>query len=358
MIDLFNKHIPEGAPEKDGINILLLSDYNIAGHYTYLMRAINKYSPHKARCIIWHDDQFQYDQDIILDKLADYTEPSELVAQADFFFFGRVVFGWEKDGKKINFQDILTPNNCLLKYHGSFLRENYGKYNLKDWHLTTKLSALTGLDWTIVPKLAGSFYHIHGFFSDFGDMDYDDIPRSAAVTDVNPEQVRIYAGSGGHSEKQYKFLHETIKRLQDEGYDVSCETTSQLKHEDFILEKAKAHLCFSSLFGGGWGLSGVESMFMGQPVLCTVDPWILSQYPDAPCIWIDKNTLYDRIKELLNDKRKIRKASIKHRVFAARYFRTKTILARYLYLIDLIRNQDAYELGHEPVPRIYDLEDL
>ena len=63
------KLIPkEKHKEKTGMNICIVCDYNIAGQLTRLMRAINKYSPHKARCIILRDDYMSYDRDVILIK--------------------------------------------------------------------------------------------------------------------------------------------------------------------------------------------------------------------------------------------------------------------------------------------------
>jgi len=59
------------------MNLAIVSDFNIGGQPTALWRAINKYTDHKARCIIAQDDGFQYDKDIILNTLEAKEEAEE-----------------------------------------------------------------------------------------------------------------------------------------------------------------------------------------------------------------------------------------------------------------------------------------
>jgi len=351
-MSLFDEQLLDGAAqtvEKTGINILLISDYNIGGQYTYLMRAINKYSPHKARAIIWHDDQFSYDHDVLIDNIEnqDFSELVELVKEADFFVFGRYIFGWSG----VDFKEILNPKNCLVRYHGSFLRDaEPGK--LSQMHLETGMHAMTALDWSMYAKLAGSFYHIQPFMSGLGDM--DDSPSCIARDYMEGDTLKIIAGSGGSPNKGYDIMRQVVEDLKGEGYKVELFTYTNLTNEEFIDTKLDCHLCFTSLCGGGWGLSGVESMLIDQPVLCNVTPFLLSIYPDLPCILVDRETLIYEVREILEGNVDLGDLGDLHYTFARAHFNTKKLLAQFLYIIDTLRGADEYEMGNSLLPTIYD----
>ena len=350
--ELWDKQIKEGSAKKDFLKILLICDFNIAGHYTYLMRAINKYSPYRARCIIWHDDQFKFDKDIILDELQgkSYDEPAQLAHEADFYIFGRYIFNFP--GVDFAAENLVGRTNAFIKYHGSFLRDNGGQ--LRQYHLENDVFAVAGCDWTATGRLAGCFYHIQSYFCEFSDNAVPSvIPDSAALTYQVGETLKVIAGSGGHPLKGYDFLKQTVDRLKKEGSNIELNVYTGLTHEKFIEKKKECHVCFTSMHGG-WGLSGVESMWMGQPVMCGVDPWMLTLYPDVPVIPIELSTLGQTLLSFIHNPEDVRAIGAEGRKWVKRHFGTKTTLLRYLYLIDLIRGRDEYLEGVRKSPRIYD----
>ncbi|SLM30721.1 hypothetical protein MTBBW1_2380045 [Desulfamplus magnetovallimortis] len=343
--DVFLKQIPPDQWHlKTGMNICIISDFNIAGGLTGLMRGINKYSEHKARCIIWHDDHFSYDKDIILDECGnDYDEAIEIVKNADFYHFGRYIF----DFPGIKFDNFVTPRNCLVAYYGSVLRENGKKCNA--WHKKTGIAALTANDFTITSLLDKSFYHVHHYyFSKYGDMDEKDIPCAEYPEGI----VKIVAGSGGSPLKGYDFLQTTVKKLQKKGLPVDVEIIKGVSNNECLHRKQKCHITFTSLHGG-WGLSGVESMFLGHPVMCCLDPFVLSLYPDAPSIVVDRESLEAQIIDLVENRDKLVKTGMESRKFALKYFRIKNIIKSCLYTYDLIMNHEKYQQGNTKASKIY-----
>ena len=342
--DVYLKQVPlEKQHLKTGMNICIMSDFNIAGALTSLMRGINKYSEHKARCIIWHDDHFSYDKDIILDECNnDFDEAVEIVNKADFFHFGRYVFNFPG----IDFNKILNPRNCVVKYYGSFLRENGKACN--EWHRKTGIAAITGTDFTITPLLDKSFYHMESYFTSFGDMDEEDIPLAEKPNGT----VRIAGGSAGSPRKRYDLLQKAVKELQGQGLPVEVEIIKGVSNEECLRRKQKCHITFTSLTGG-WGLSGVESMWLGHPVMSCIDPFLLSLYPDQPTVIIDQDNLLEQIKRLVVNPEKIIEIGTYSREFVKKHFRTKDIIKRYLYLFDLIMNHDLYSKGGSKASRIY-----
>ncbi len=342
--DVYLKQIPlERRHLKTGMNICIISDFNIAGGLTALMRGINKYSEHKARCIIWHDDHFSYDKDIILDECNnDFDEACEIVNKADFYHFGRYIFNFAN----INFNKILNPRNCVVSYYGSFLRENGKACN--EWHRKTGIAAITGPDFTITSLLDKSFYHMGNYFSVFGDMDDKDIP----LAEKPKGTIRIAAGSAGHPIKRYDLLGEAVNILQRQGFPVEVEVIKGVSNAECLRRKQKCHITFTSLHGG-WGLSGVEGMWLGHPVLCCMDPFVLSLYPDQPTVIVDENSLVERIKDLIVSPERISEIGAEGRQFVKRHFRTKDIIKRYLYTFDLIINYDKYMKGSIKASHIY-----
>lgn len=349
----FDKQIqPGSAPKTDGMKIAILSDFNIAGQPTHLMRAINKYSPHKARTIIWKDDYMAYDYDVLLSGPDGKTRPeaieeaTAIVKEADFFHFGRIIFRWPG----IEWEKILNPRNCVMKYYGSELRDN-GPV-IRQWHEATKVKAITSTDWTMSSQLPG-FFHLGSYFTRFGDMDPEEIPW--VKQDV--EEVVIAMGSGTTGIKRYDVAMNAIKAIQAEGMKVRPLVIRNEPNRKAVEMKSKAQICFTSLHQG-WGVSGIESMWMGQPVLCALDPFILSLYPDQTAVIVDEKTLKARLKTLVLSPGLRDQLAYGGRDFVETHFRTTDILRRYLYIIDLIMKADLYAGGNCAVPRLYQFPEV
>lgn len=329
------------------MRIAIISDYNIGGQPTSLCHAINKYTDHEARCIIAHDDCFQYDKDIILDTKEAKEEAAEFCKKADFFHFGRSIFNWPG----IDFNKMLNINNCCIKYYGSELRENWQK--IKEFHERTGLAAVTGTDWTITGHLRNSFYHLGSYFTKYGDMEPEDIPRCVQDDDV----LRICAGSAGSPLKGYEVLDHVVRELQTEKKKITLDFIFQVSNQ-VCLQRKKEHNCTFTSLHGGWGISGIESMYLGHIIVGCLDPWVMSLYPENPTVIATKSTLKDELRWLCDHHTEhteqrdlIGKQS---RNFAIQNFNTKTILKRYLYLIDLIQTQDRYMHGGLAPKEIYE----
>lgn len=331
------------------MNIAIISDWNIAGQPTYLTKAINKYTDHKARCIIAYDDSFKYGKDILLDSKESKEEAAEWCKKADFFYFGRTIFNWPG----INFNEWLTKDNCCIKYYGSELRQNYKQ--IKAFHDRTGFAAITGTDWTITGRLPSSFYHMSSYFTRYGDLPDSFIP----ICD-HSDELKICAGSAGSPLKGYDLLNRIVQELQHDGVKVSLEFISQVSNTECLDRKLKNNCTFTSLHGG-WGISGAESMYQGHIVLSCLDPWVMCLYPNNPTVLINKENLKQKIRELADKKfQDIELGAYfaflgnKSREFAIENFSTKTILKRHLYLFDLIMNGKEYLEGHHNPKIIYD----
>ena len=326
------------------MKVAIVSDFNIAGQLTSLWRAINKYTKHKARCIIAYDDSFQYDRDIILNTDAAKEEAAEWCKKADFFYFGRTIFNWPG----IDFNQLLNKNNCCVKYYGSELRNGYPQ--IRKFHEATGVPAVTGTDWTITGRLPNSFYHLESYFTKFGDMEGKDIPRAEPFGDV----LKIQAGSAGSPIKGYETFNQIVQELKQDGLPIELEFLMQLSNKE-CLERKLGYNCTFTSINGGWGLSGIEGFFLGHIILSCLDPWVMGLYIDNPTIVINKSNAKRVLTDLCHlstmDKFMIGE---KGRKFAMANFSTKAILKKHLYLFDLIMHTDEYMAGGKSVERVYD----
>jgi len=312
-----------------------------------LMEAINKYTNHKARCINIYRDYFDYGYDIVLNQETFEEAASLANTWADFYHFGSYIFNWPG----VDFNKLANPGNCCIKYYGSYLRDNGQK--CKEFHDTTGIKAITGTDWSITSLLGQSFYHLSSYFARFGDTPVDEIPKCEIFTG---KTLKICASSAGHPKKGYQVLVDVINELIKDGFSIELDVISGISNDECLKRKRACHLNFGSLHGG-WGLSGVESMFMGQPTLTCLDPFVLSIYPNQPSILVNnKETLKDAIKSyfLPDAAREWYLKSILSTNFANTTFRWREIIRRYMYVIDLIRNGDRYQQGGQLPEVIYE----
>jgi hypothetical protein len=326
------------------VNIAIISDFNIAGIPTYLWKAINKYTEHKARCIVAYDDSFQYDKDIILNSVEARREASDWVKQCEFFHFGRGIFNWEG----VDWNDILNVNNCCIEYYGSELRNGWER--IVPYHAETGITAITGTDWTITGRMTNSFYHLAQYLTKFGDMSEDQIPLCESWNGTG--RFRIATSSAGSPIKGYDVLGIIVNQLQEEGVPVEVVSLMELSNAQVLERKLDCHATFTSIHGG-WGMSGIESMYLGHPILCSLDPWVMSLFPENPTVIISRANLKDSIRCLVESPHIVKERGLASRDFAIRNFKTTTILKRYLYLWDLIMNKElVMEGGHLPT-KIY-----
>ena len=327
------------------MKIAIISDFNIGGIPTYLMRAINKYTEHQARCIIAYDDAFAFDRDIVLNSTAAKEEAADWVNQCDFFHFGRGIFNWPG----ADFNNLVNRNNCCIEYYGSELRSKWA--SIASYHQRTGIVAITGTDWTITGRLPGSFYHFGQYFTRYGDMEENDIPFAKSWNGEGNFKIAI--ASAGSPLKGYDFLYGAASQLASEGFPVEIVTMSQINNDEVLERKRDCHATFTSLHGG-WGMSGEESMFLGHPIICSLDPWAMGLYPNNPTVIVGKSGLKEKIFKLVQDQKYTFFVGADSRKFAMENFNTRTILKRYLYFWDLIMNWEAcLEGGHRPT-KIYD----
>lgn len=323
MSNPYLKHITlEDALKKTGMNICVHADTNVVGRPTMLMRLINKYSIHKARCIVAYGNYLSYDKDIQLSDGDSIDEAEEIVRQADFFHVVRqpVNFG------NIDFWKILNSRNCLIQYGGSVLR-NGGKA-LRKLHGYTNILPIVSSDWTIWQQLPG-VYHINKIF------DVDRVVECPRLHDG--DTIKISHCPTNRQIKSTDFFMETMERISKD-YNAEAILIEGVSNAECLKLKNATHIHYDSLTMGTFGMTSMESMAMSQAVLCGLNNFAMSVYPDIPLVNITEETFESTIRHLLEHPGDIMEIGARGREWVKRNHDPRTILKQYLYLYDLIVN--------------------
>lgn len=329
--DPFMKLVPQGAPSKlGGMRILIVSDFNIAGQCTALMRALNKYTNHMARCIICQDDYLSYDRDVLIRdgqgalSQEALTEACALIPKADFFHFGRGIF----DFPGIDWNQYLSPQNCVIQYYGSELRDN--GQAVADFHAKTNFQAITAVDLTMYRLLPASYYHIQPYM-----LEMDKLPQ-ANWEDLNSLRLCHAPSSANYRAlKRTDLILETMKGLSDAQPKVESVLIEGVDNKTCLEMKSRCHVHIVSLIPG-FGLNTIESAAMGLVPITGFDNFSRLLYPDAPVVGANATNLRAVLQKLIADPARAKVIGMACREWARREFNAPALIKKYWYLYDLI----------------------
>lgn len=329
--DPFMKEVPQSAPsKKNGLRILLISDFNIAGQYTGLMRAINKYSSHMARCVIFNDDFLSYDKDVLIndgqgnETKTGMREAAKLIRGADFFHIGRQLtpvtgIKWEK---------YISPHNTIFQYHGSHLRQN-GKA-IAEFHARYGFDAITCIDWTIYRHLKSSFYHMHPCI-----IELDDLPTRERDFTGNIRICHAPSGENYRRIKRSDVIIDVMDRMVNENDHVEKVIIENVPNRECLERKSDCHIHIVSLMYA-FGLNAIESAAMGVIPITGLDNFTRFIFHDTPVLHATVDSAYDVTKKLLSDKSRMKDLSESCKRWARANFDARVVAKKYTYLYDLI----------------------
>jgi tetratricopeptide (TPR) repeat protein len=339
--DPFMKLVPADAPAKtDGLRILLLADFNIAGQMTRIMRALNRYTNHAARCVILEDDYLSYDRDLVLvdgdgrsDEAA-HEEAAELARKADFYHIGRQPFALPG----IDWNLVLRQNNTLFQYFGSYLRDNAD--HIRRLHAGRKFVAITAMEWTMYRALPNGFYHIQPYMIEPDELPQVDWQKAGPIRICHAPSNAYYRQIKGSDS-----IVEVMERLAKERNDVEIDLIENVSNAECLQRKRDCHLHLVAL-RYGFGLNAVESAALGMVPLVQLPNFVRAAYPDTPVQHVTATTLYDKTIELLSDRRQLAELGEACRQWAQREFSARNLIRKYWYLYDFIYHGLSVDYPH------------
>ena len=323
------------------MNIVIFSDYDIAGNLTLLSKMINKYTIHSARCIIAVHTYFNYDEDIILMKgtpedpealIPDenaINEAEELIKNADFFHIGRQPLNFGN----IKFENILNQRNCIFQYFGTYLRNN--DTTLKRFHEQSGIKAISWVDATMLKNSGAMYYHLPDMFDITNVKPWWEIKTNNDIP--LHEQINIAHSPTNREFKKTEFFLSIIKKLKKE-YSINLILLEGLSHNECIKRKQQAHIMFDQISVGRFALAAIESMAMGQAVLCSVSNLVMSSFPDNPIIPVTEKTLEQELRHIIENRSIIKNIGENGIKWVTKNCNPAKIIQQYIYLYDYIIN--------------------
>jgi len=320
---LFEKHVPVALrSKKSGFNIAIVADFNIAGQLTKLFRLINNHTIHRARCIVFQGDYLSYDRDIVLsdNDSGQWEEAQEIIAKADFFHIGR----FPVRDNRLALLERLSPNNCVIQYFGTQLRQNANK--IYSWHQNKQITGIGAWDFTMIQN-APFFYHINMMFD-------------SAIVQAVPEPqgtIRVVHPTTDRRIKKTELFLDAIKVLENK-YDVKGIVIEGKTNEECLALKGSAHMTFDQISVGIYGVSAIESLAMGHVVFGGISNFAASVYPDNPLVWVTPYNVEQKIEYFLKHPELLSTRGKMGREWVKRYHDPLKILRQFLYIYDLVRN--------------------
>ena len=341
--DPFMKLVEPGSAAKTGgMKILIIADFNIAGQLTALMRALNKYTNHAARCVILQDDYLSYDKDVIItdgkgnaDRAA-AEEACRLVRKADFFHVGRRLFNLPG----IDWNKHLSPSNAVFQYFGSHLRDNGPA--IAEFHAKSGFKAITNLDWTVYRNLPQGFYHVQPYMIETGDMPMAGMDFSGKLRICHAPSNSRY-----RKLKRTDLILDVMDQVVAEDARAEKVLIEGLPNRQCLELKSTCHLHVVALRYGP-GLNTVESAAMGLLPLAQMPNFVRFVLPDCPVVNITARTLYQTLKGLLADPERILDLSRQCRQWVKRNFEAENLVRTYWYLYDFIYN--GFSVDYPEIP--------
>ncbi|RKX21065.1 MAG: hypothetical protein DRP26_00445 [Candidatus Zixiibacteriota bacterium] len=322
-LDIFDKHVPQAIKDKKtGMNIAVVADFNIAGQLSQLFRLINEKTIHRARCIIIYDDYLTYDKDIVLshDKQDDFQTAVKIIENADFFHIGR----FPKKVGDLNLLDYLKPNNTIVQYFGSELRQKAKE--IYQWHLTNKITGLSAWDYTMLES-SPFFYHINIMFD-----------STKIKSAPKPEgTIKIVHPVTNRNVKRTDLFLEVVDRLRKK-YDIEPILIEGKNNQECLELKSQAHMTYDQISVGIYGLSAIESMAAGHVVFGGISNFAASYFPDNPIVWVTEDDLFEKIEHYLINRVQILDRGLAGKSWVKLNHDPDRILRQHLYMYDFVRN--------------------
>jgi len=335
----FFKYVPERmVSEKDGLNILFVSDLEVIGHQIRMMKMLNNNTIHKARNIVLNSDYLNYGEDLMLDNDENLAEARELIHQADFFHFTRLI----PEIPGIIWRNHLKHNNCLIDYMGSRLRNN--KEEIAEFHQKTKIFGLTKYDYTMYKGIEFLMYHFPVMF------DASPYLHCKAVSDFGQKsEITIAHAPTNPREKYSHYILPIIERVKKRTRRViKVNLIMGKSNAEAMEEKSKCDIFIDQIRPKGAegpgcpGQNSYEALALNKATVVTLDNFYLSFYPDAPVFSATLEELEDILLNILNNPSLVRKKMENSQRWLKTHFLPNLVLNRYLHIYYLVRNHNQF----------------
>ncbi|WP_028988221.1 glycosyltransferase [Thermicanus aegyptius] len=133
--------------------------------------------------------------------------------------------------------------------------------------------------------------------------------------------------------KGTKIIEAALDRLKQEGYSFAYRRIERMNHQAALAEYEKADIVIDQVLCGSYGLFSAEAMALGKPVVAYIREDLVSQFPaDLPVVNANPDTLYGKVKELLEQPALRLRLGMRGRAYADRVHRVENVVDRLLVI--------------------------
>ncbi|MFH2036254.1 MAG: glycosyltransferase [Candidatus Zixiibacteriota bacterium] len=123
------------------------------------------------------------------------------------------------------------------------------------------------------------------------------------------------------------FIDAAVERLKSENIPIDYRPLepvyTQKQMQDIIKD---SDIIIDAICTGAYGLSAIEAMSAGKPVICHIRKDLVEKHPDdLPIVSANPDTIYDKLKELVLDSQLRYEIGVKSRAFAEKHHSYSTI---------------------------------
>ena len=131
----------------------------------------------------------------------------------------------------------------------------------------------------------------------------------------------------GKNIKGTPFIEAAISKLQNEGFAIEKIILENIPSNEIRFYQIQADIVIDQIIYGHWGSTATESMALGKPVICYMNPvWKKNflknfpEYDDLPIVEANTSTIYKVLKELIENSELRKQIGMRSRNFIERHY--------------------------------------
>jgi len=126
--------------------------------------------------------------------------------------------------------------------------------------------------------------------------------------------------------KGTKYVHMAIERLRNNGLKFEFKYIRRLTQKEMYIAIANADIYIDELQVGCHGVTAVETMAAGKPTLTYIREDLVEKFPsELPIVNVNPDTLYEKLKELIENPELRRNTGIASRKYVEKYHASSVV---------------------------------
>ena len=134
-------------------------------------------------------------------------------------------------------------------------------------------------------------------------MELRKLSSSVNQNNKTSKEIVISHAPSDRQIKGSKFLEQAVADLKESGYPVKLNIVENVSYNEAMLIHANADIVVDQLLIGAYGLSSIEFMALGKPVICAIREDLRDKYPvDLPILSANPHTIRDVLEKTIKNR--------------------------------------------------------